>query len=269
MLTGLLFFFGALAVTALTVWLTGISPLWGLPLLPVIWFLLLILGLVWIRLGAVGVDRTKPLESLRPRCKRACGSWGDMLCFYLRADVHVVGEEKLPKDRRFLYVSNHRSGLDPLIVMGRLKDYDISFVSKPSNMDLPLIGAVGYAAGFLAIDRENDRKALKTILTAADYLKRDLCSIGIYPEGTRSKTGELLPFHAGSFKIAQRAGVPVVVACVKGTEALKRHPLRRKRVDLKILALLEVEQIKSMSTRELSELCRDMIQAELNGEADA
>ena len=158
-----------------------------------------------------------------------------------------------------------------MIVMDKLRDSNISFISKPENMAIPIVGKVLYGAGFLAIDRENDRNALKTILTAADYLKRDLCSIGIYPEGTRSKTGELLPFHAGSFKIAQRAKVPVVVACVRGSEKSQVvNPFRPNKVRLEILGVIPAETVSASRTDALAEQARELIQARLDqGRAEA
>ena len=149
-----------------------------------------------------------------------------------------------------------------MVAMDKLRDSNISFISKPENMAIPVVGKVLYGAGFLAIDRENDRNALKTILTAADYLKRDLCSIGIYPEGTRSKTGELLPFHAGSFKIAQRAKVPVVVACVRGSEKSQVvNPFRPNKVRLEILDVIPAETVSASRTDALAEQARELILA--------
>ena len=146
-----------------------------------------------------------------------------------------------------------------LTVTHHCKPYrnNIAFVSKPSNLPDPHGGDIAYTAGFLAIDRENDREALKTILQAADYLKRGICSMGIFPEGTRTRTGKLGDFHAGSFKIAQRAGVPLVIACVRDTEkASRRLFLRPTKVYLDILEVLPAEQVKAMSTRDLAAIAR-------------
>ena len=149
--------------------------------------------------------------------------------------------------------------------MTELRDYDIAFISKPSNMKYPLSGHLAYASGCLAIDRENDRNALKTILTAADYMKCGICSVGVYPEGTRSKTEELLPFHAGCFKAAQKAKVPIVVAAVRGTEKAKHFRLfSTTGVYLDILEVLPAETVCSMRTDALSEHIRAMIQADLD-----
>lgn len=194
----------------------------------------------------------------------------DWLCGYAGVRPKLIGLEKLPQDRPFLFVCNHRSMFDPLLAIGRLKDYNLMFVSKPSNLALPIAGVTAISAGCLPIDRDNDRAALKSILAAADYLKRGVCSVGIYPEGTRSRTGELGQFHAGSFKIAQKALAPVAVCCVRGTERIaKTLFLSRTRVELEVLELLDDAAVRSMRTTELSDYARRRIQAALEGDRHA
>ena len=167
--------------------------------------------------------------------------------------VHVNGKEKLPTDGRFLLVANHRSLFDPLAIFHALRAYNIAFISNPSNMKLPVLGRIAAGDCFLPIDRENDREALKTILCAADYLKRDLCSICIYPEGTRSKTRQMLPFHHGSFKIAQRAHVPLVIAAISGTDMVKKNILRRRTdVYIDVLACIPAGEVQAETTAALS-----------------
>ena len=245
----------SLTVFHLSVGLSLLIALLGFLLLHVLY--VLFFGLVSCR---ISMDR--PLEKQNPLCRFACYATGSLLCFYGGVRPVVTGLEKLPKDGRFLFVSNHCSIFDPMIVMDRLRDFNVSFISKPENMAIPIVGKTLYGAGFLAIDRENDRNALKTILTAADYLRRDLCCIGIYPEGTRSKTGALLPFHAGSFKIAQRARVPVVVACMRGSEkAQVVNPFSSSRIVLEILDVIPAGEVSAHRTDALAEQVREMIQA--------
>ena len=83
-------------------------------------------------------------------------------------------------------------------------------------MKIPAVGQFLHKAGFMGIDRENDRAALRTILAAAEYIKQDIASVGAYPEGTRNRGEGLLPFRDGVFKIAQKAHAPIVVAAIKG-----------------------------------------------------
>jgi len=224
---------------------------------------LLCLLLFWAASLSTPTDR--PLEKQNPFSRIGIGLMAPLVTFYAGVRPVVNGAEKLPTDSRFLYVSNHRSLFDPLVVMGYQREWNISFISKPSNTKIPLGWRIVYAAGYLSIDRENDRNALRTILTAADYLKRDLCSIGIYPEGTRSKTDELLPFHAGSLKIAQRAKVPIVVAAVHGTEGFRHFRLfHRVPVTLNILEVIPAETVCALRTQELSDRIRATVQADLD-----
>lgn len=259
----ILFLLGALALTALVGLAAGFT-LWLLPVFIVGFLLMHVVYLFIWYLGALPSDVTKPIDRQQPWSVAACTWSAAILVMYGGWDVRITGEEKLPRERRFLYVSNHRSLFDPLMVMDKLREHNISFISKDSNFSIPMVGPIAHRAGYLAIDRSHDRKALRTILTAAGYLKNDICSVGIYPEGTRTRTGELLPFHAGSFKIAQRAGAPLVIACVQGSESFKKHPLRRRKLArIDILECLEPEQVRAMSTQELSEYTRRAIAAHL------
>ncbi len=233
--------------------LCSFSLWWGIPIFLGLELLLhaLFVTLNWLPVRKV--DREKPLERQLPGGMEGVRRIDSLLCAYGGLIPRLTGLDKLPKTP-YLLVCNHRSFYDPLMILHFLREENIAFVSKPSNLAIPMIGDIAYAAGFLPIDRENDRNALRTILTAADYLKRGLCSMGIFPEGTRSRTGKMGEFHPGSFKIAQRAGVPVVIACVQDTEkASRRLFLRPTRVYLDILEVLPPERVKAMSTRELAD----------------
>ena len=255
MLFAILFFLLSLAVALGLPLLCSFSLWWAIPLFVGAELLCHVLFLLYFWIFSLrGRDRETPLEEQVPQARAASCQVGRLMCAYGGAIPVIKGKELLPKEGRFLLVSDHRSLFDPLLVMGFLPEYNISFISKPENLKLPVIGDLAYAAGFLAIDRENDREALKSILRAADYLKRDLCSMGIYPEGHRSRSGHMEPFHAGSFKIAQRAGVPLAIVATRGTEQLRRGLfLRPHRVELEILEVLPVEQVKAMSTKDLSD----------------
>lgn len=258
----------AAALSALLLF-TGALPLWGALLAGLGLYLLLHpLYLLFLYCFSLPIDREKPLDRPVPLCWDGAVRVLGALCSYAGLRGRLEGADKLPQDGRFLFVCNHRSLFDPCLSVKLLHPWRVAFIAKPSILKIPVIGRIAYAAGFLPIDRENNRNALKTILQAADYLKRDLCSMGIYPEGTRTRSGELLPFHAGSFKIAQRAGVPVAVAVIRGTEQVRKNfPLRRTRATLEILELIDAERVKTMSTNELSDYSRERILAALDREA--
>ena len=142
----------------------------------------------------------------------------------IRIHISLTGREKLPKGR-FLLVSNHRSKFDPILTWHVFAKENLSFISKPENFKVPVYGRIIHRCCFMPIDRENPRKALKTIQRAISLIKNDVASVAVYPEGTRNYGEGLLPFHAAVLKIAQKAEVPIVVMTVQGTyEIQKNYP---------------------------------------------
>ena len=179
----------------------------------------------------------------------------------LRIHVHTNGIERIPKDAKVLFVCNHRSNFDPILTWYTLKEWKIAFISKPSNFKIPFFGRIIRKCCFMPIDRENPRKAMPTINRAAKLLRKQEVSIGVYPEGTRSKTCALLPFHNGVFKIAQRADAPIVVLSITGTEKIaKRTPFKPTDVYLDVLEVFSGETIKKAKTELIGTAVRRLIE---------
>ena len=113
----------------------------------------------------------------------------------------------------------------------------------------------------LDIDRGNNRQGLDTIIKAINQIKNGKRCVCVYPEGTRSKTHELAPFHAGTFKIALKAQCPIVISTITNSEAKKYHTIfRPTHVYIDIVDVLEYDDIKDLSTEEISEKCHAMIE---------
>lgn len=179
------------------------------------------------------------------------------------AGIHlkIEGLDQVPTDGRFLIVSNHRSKFDPIVTWYVLRDKHLAFISKPENFKVPFYGKIIRRCCSLPIDREDPRKALVTIKTAAEILKNDTVSMGVYPEGTRSLDGQLLPFHNGVFKIAQQAGTPIVVMTVDGTELIsKNFPFHTTEVTFKVAETIPAEEVQSMRSKEIGDrVYRDFV----------
>jgi len=174
----------------------------------------------------------------------------------LRVKVHVSGAEMIPQGR-FLLVSNHRSNYDPIVTWHALRGREVAFISKPDNFKVPVFGRFIRRCGFLAIDRSSPRSSVKTLNKAAEMIKNDIVSFGVYPEGTRSKNCELLPFHNGIFAIAQKAGVPIVVLAVRGTEQIHKRFIRhRTDVYLDFIDIIPVSEHKGKRTNDVGERVR-------------
>lgn len=169
-----------------------------------------------------------------------------------RIRMTLEGGDRLPEGS-FLLVCNHRSNFDPMVTSELLRSRRIAFISKRENFGIPIFGRILHRCGYMAIDRENPRRALVTIEEAARQIKQTGLPMAVYPEGTRSRTGELLPFHDGVYKIAKKAGVPVVTAVITGTEQAARNvPLRATRVTLMIADVISADEAAALSSHELS-----------------
>ena len=205
------------------------------------------------------VDRGKAQETPAPFYSGVVRYGMGLIVALTRVRIHVSGESGLPEGR-FLLVGNHRSGFDPIVTGWALRRHGLVFLSKPENMSLPMVGAFLHKAGFMAIDRENDRAALRTILSAADLIRRDAASVGVYPEGTRSHETGMLPFRNGVFKIAQKARAPIVIVALRGADLVaKRAPWRATDVYLDVCGVLSAETVAEYKTNEIGEVVRECI----------
>ena len=135
------------------------------------------------------------------------------------AGVHttVLGLENIPEDTPVLYVGNHRSYFDILISYIYFKK-PTGYVAKKEMEKIPLLRTWMKYVHCLFLDRTNPKEGLKTILTGIDNVKNGY-SVVIFPEGTRAKTDEMLPFKEGSLKIAEKSGCPIIPLVQNNTSA--------------------------------------------------
>lgn len=191
------------------------------------------------------------------------------ICVYIavkmfRIKPEAKGLEKLPKGSPVLFVGNHRSGFDPIVTMYILRRYKIIYISKPENFKYPAVGKIMWRCRYMAIDRENPRNAIKTICRAAELLGEGDVSVGVYPEGTRSRDGSVLPFHNGVFKIAQKANAPIAVIALSGTEKISKNPFRKNSVKLTVADVISADEAAAMNTAEIGERVRSAAEAALS-----
>ena len=232
------------------------------------WFLLLFLAgvlagalLYALALCVISlfIDMKQPQERYAPFYNANVTFVMGLVPAFFRVRIHAEGTGRIPEGR-WLLVSNHRSGFDPLVTGWVLRRTRLAFITKPAIQQLPVVGPFIHKACFLGIDRENDRAALKTILQAIRLVKEGIISIGIYPEGTRNTGGGLLPFRNGAFKIAQKAKSPIVVTAVRGTEQiLKNFPWRPTDVYVQFLSVMDAETVSGITTAEIGEQARKLI----------
>lgn len=177
-----------------------------------------------------------------------------------RIKVHASGLEKIP-DGRFLFVSNHLSRFDNMVECVTLWKKPLAFISKPSNFKIPIGRHLMTRSCYISIDRESPKNAARSIARAAELIKSDAVSVGVFPEGHRGRSYDLQEFKAGCFKAASKSGCPIVVATICGTEKVhKRFPFRRTHVYFDVLEVIEAKE----KTAELSPKIREIMQNNLD-----
>ena len=135
----------------------------------------------------------------------------------------VEGREHIQRDRAAVYAVNHASNVEPPIVFDVLHELfpRLRILYKAELRKLPVLVRAFDLAGFVPLERANREQSLPAIAGAAEAL-REGNSFLIFPEGTRSRTGELLPFKKGGFIMAITAQAPVVPVAIKGARAAMR-----------------------------------------------
>lgn len=186
----------------------------------------------------------------------------ETIASYARIKVKVKGKDKVPLEP-YLLVANHRSNFDNFILSSVLKNPYLVFISKPENFKIPFVGRMMRRCGYLSIDRENPRAALKTIHRAAQIIKEKNAYVGVFPEGTRGSGEGVAEFSEGCFLVAKKADCPVLVAAISGSEKIhKRFPLRT-RIELEFIDVIPAEQVAQMRSGEISEIAHSLIEKRL------
>jgi 1-acyl-sn-glycerol-3-phosphate acyltransferase len=160
--------------------------------------------------------------------------WAKIVLACAGIKVDVEGREHVPVGPA-VYAANHVSALDiPLLFACLPADFRI--IHKDSLYWAPVIGQYLYFGGHVGVDRKNAFRAKHSLKRAAERIRAGM-SVAVFPEGTRSKDGNLQAFKRGSFVLAQDAGVPVVPVSLIGVKALVPQGLVRARSGRVILRL--------------------------------
>lgn len=185
-----------------------------------------------------------------------------VLQFLSGAKVTFIGMEKIPKDKAVLYVANHQSFFDVILTITRLPGL-VCFVAKKQFKKIPIFCQGLDLYNTLFIDRDNVKEGLKTILEAIERVKEGM-SVFIFPEGTRSRDGNMNEFKEGSMKIATKSGCPIVPVAITNTaEVFENHfpKVRGVPVIVEMLDPIYPEDFDKTEQKHLGKLCKERIEA--------
>ena len=245
----------------------GLTWLWLLPVTAVGCLLgLALVTFLFLLFLCSRVDQSIPQEEDDPLYRKTTDLIVESALPILQIFVKKKGMEKMPREGRFLLVCNHCSLFDPIGLLYCFRKFQLAFVSKKENSTMFVIGPMMHRLQCQLINRENDREALKTILKCIQILKEDKASVAVFPEGgILSDDGKLHRFRPGVFKIAQKAGVPIVVCTMKNTLNVIPNLLKLKpsRVEMTVLGVIPPEEIKGITTVDIADRCYRMMAEDL------
>jgi putative phosphoserine phosphatase/1-acylglycerol-3-phosphate O-acyltransferase len=170
----------------------------------------------------VGVPAAIASGSLRKGADAMLSTYAEMTTTLTGVELNVEGEEHLWSARPAVFIFNHQSGLDSLL-MAQLTRRDVVGIAKKELETTPIVGPLMKAAGVVFVDRGDRDKAIEAMKPAVDAMRAGL-SVVIAPEGTRSTSRKIGRFKKGAFHMAMAAGVPIVPVVFKNAlDALPRH----------------------------------------------
>jgi len=152
----------------------------------------------------------------RRRQNAAERAWARALLAITGVKVKVEGLDKIARDGSYVFVSNHLSYMDTPVALASIP-VRFRFLAKRGLFQIPFLGWHLGRAGHIRVPREDARAAVKTMALAAQVIREEGISLLIFPEGGRSRTGEMRDFKEGAAFIAIKAGVPLVPVALKGT----------------------------------------------------
>ena len=208
------------------------------------------------------IRKKNPLRAAK--LSKAVVGWG-FRCIKCLTGVKLIvkGQENIPTDTSVLYVGNHRSYFDVVLTLSLFPNVT-GYVAKKEIKKVPILRRWMNAIHCIFLDRDNIKEGLKTILLGVEELKNGY-SLCIFPEGTRNKGEDtLLPFHEGSFKLAEKSGVPIVPMTLVNSSAIfeDHFPLIKKTtVIIEFGDPIYVNQLDREGKKNLSANVWEIIQA--------
>ena len=149
--------------------------------------------------------------------------WGKTLSFIFNIKLIVKGKHNL-QDRNYIFAANHASLIDIPLLLIAVNRYTV-FIAKSELSKIPIFKSILDIAGFIFVDRKNNDSAVKSMNNLMDDIKKIPRSVAIFPEGTRTSDGNLLPFKKGAAIFAINTDIPVIPVAISGTFSWSKKKL--------------------------------------------
>jgi 1-acyl-sn-glycerol-3-phosphate acyltransferase len=187
--------------------------------------------------------------------------WASLYVWMVPAwKVSIIGRKKIDAQKTYVIVSNHQSQLDILVSFGLF--FPFKWVSKAEIFRVPFIGWNMMLNGYIKIKR-GDKQSIRKMIDACEKSIAGGSSVFFFPEGTRSKTGQIRPFKIGAFTLAHKMKVPILAIAINGTkDALPKHSLNfhgSHYIKLNVIAEIPYSAFANLSVDETAKMVRACI----------
>lgn len=187
-------------------------------------------------------------------------TWAPVVLLIAGVRVHVEGREHLDTSQPMVYVANHESHMDIPAFFVSIP-VNLHFIAKQELRKIPVFGWALLVGGMIFIDRSNREKAKQSLQSAALKIAKGKSVIS-FPEGTRTKNGEIGMFKRGSFILARQAKVPVVPVAIEGSReilASGSYSMRPGLIKIKVLPPIHPGDFENLSVEEWANSTREVV----------
>lgn len=189
--------------------------------------------------------------------------WARSILWVCGVRVKVEGLDNVDSGLPRIYMTNHQSFFDIFVLLSCLP-VDFKFILKRELTRIPILGPAMKRAGYISIDRDDPRKAVKSMEQAADRIRAG-ASVLIFPEGTRSQDGSLQPFKKGGFHLALKSGCDIVPVSIVNTHRIaEKGSLRINRGDVSMIVGKAIP-VSEYSKRDMAGLMTRVRDAMISG----
>lgn len=189
--------------------------------------------------------------------------------FILRLSIEVEGEENIPFGNRLTIYSNHKSYVDPVVMM-EVITRPTSYTPKMGVYQLPVMKTLLKSMGAFPIDRSSDRNTARAMVDAIKVVKQGVAMV-IYPEGGIKDRNDIrmVAMRAGAYRLAVKAEADLLpISMIGTTDVKKRWPFRKTKIKVVIHELVKFESIEHMKTQEMADYMFQIINEPLNDVED-
>jgi 1-acyl-sn-glycerol-3-phosphate acyltransferase len=197
---------------------------------------------------------------------KVAGVWARSILALSPIEVTVKGLSNIDPDKSYIYMSNHQSNYDIPILLGHLP-VQFRWLAKIELFRIPLFGYAMKRAGYICIDRSNQKSAFESLKKAAAIIRNGV-SVMIFPEGTRTMDGNIGSFKKGGFVLAVESGVPILPVIIRGTYSImpkSRLLIKPGKVTLEILEPVETSGYTKETKDELMKKIRNIMCESVQG----